>query len=108
VNSPITAGNRLTVLALVTAPLRGLRGRGRVHSTSCLVLPDGATWSAAVAGPAPLVTVVAGTVWVTQAGDRNDHVLGPGEQLALLGRGRVAFLALDGPASMRVQDLQEP
>jgi len=35
-----------------------------------------------------------GTVWVTQEGDRNDHILGPGEALVVARAGRTVVQAL--------------
>jgi hypothetical protein len=35
-----------------------------------------------------------GTVWVTQEGDRNDHIVGPGETLVVARDGRTVVQAL--------------
>jgi len=51
--------------------------------------------SAEVAGSAPSVKAVDGTVWVTQTGDSRDYILHPGDRIVLTGRGRVAIQAMD-------------
>ncbi len=64
---------------------------------------DAMTWSIAprhamsakVAGSAPSVKALDGTVWVTQTGDIRDYILHPGERIVLSGRGRVAIQAMD-------------
>lgn len=45
-------------------------------------------------GDALRLRVASGQVWVTRAGDREDHVLGEGDVLALEARGRAVALAL--------------
>lgn len=79
------------------------RAAGRAMTWS---IAPGHAMSATVAGPAPSVVAIDGTVWVTQAGDPRDHVLHPGERLALGGRGRVAIQALgERQTAVRTLDL---
>lgn len=58
-------------------------------------IASGHAMSAAVAGPAPSVTAVDGTIWVTQTGDSRDYILHPGDRIVLSGRGRVVIQAMD-------------
>ena len=44
-------------------------------------------------GPAAIVRVVSGRVWVTQAGDRHDHFLRTGESLRVPARSRALLSA---------------
>lgn len=44
------------------------------------------------------VRVESGSLWVTQAGDRNDHVLCSGESFTAEGRGLVVVQALQNSA----------
>lgn len=48
------------------------------------------------------VVNVDGSAWITLEGDRNDYVIGPGEELRLTGEGRVVIEALTPLACVRV------
>jgi hypothetical protein len=41
------------------------------------------------------VCCMAGCVWVTRKGDRNDYLLGSGERLTFRGRGKIVVVALN-------------
>ena len=43
-----------------------------------------------------------GTVWVTEEGDRDDHIVGPGESLVITRGGRTLVQALQ-PATVALQ-----
>jgi len=66
-----------------------------------LELNETGTWSAEVANEGMEIRVLAGTVWVTQASDPEDHVLGASGRFATSSRGRVAILSLT-PARLEV------
>ena len=70
-------------------PVVGLVGHGEV-----LLLADREVWTAQVGSAGLVVACEAGSVWVTQEGDPEDHVLAPGDRLHLVRRGLVAVQAL--------------
>jgi hypothetical protein len=61
---------------------------------STLVLARGELTSLRLEGRACRISCVAGRLWVTASGRREDSVLAPGEELILRGRGRVVVEAL--------------
>lgn len=71
-----------------------------------LTLPFRGVISAWPAGGMPTVQVTRGVAWVTQEGDRRDHILRAGQQVVLARHGRVVVQAIhrDGVA-IRCDDL---
>jgi Protein of unknown function (DUF2917) len=67
-------------------------------------LNESKTWSAKVHGTGLEIRVLAGTVWVTQESDREDHILGRGEVFVAHRHGRVAMQSLT-PARVEVAPL---
>lgn len=65
---------------------------GRPWAVEVSLGPDG-VWSREVGHNALKITVQEGLAVVTFEGDREDHVLGPGETFRTPGRGRVALSA---------------
>lgn len=72
-----------------------------------LTLPFRSVVGARPAGGSPTVRVVRGVAWVTQEGDRRDHILRAGERVELARHGRVAVQAIhrDGVV-IRCDDLR--
>ena len=54
------------------------------------------------------VDVLRGHVWITQAGDASDVVLGPGERTRLSGDGLAVIQSLEGTATLHVRDVRTP
>ncbi len=54
------------------------------------------------------VDVLRGHVWITQAGDARDVVLGPGERTHLIGDGLAVIQSLEGTATLHVKDVRMP
>ena len=54
------------------------------------------------------VDVLRGHVWITQAGDASDVVLGPGERTRLSGDGLAVIQSLEGTATLHVKDVRTP
>ncbi len=65
----------------------------RAPRTESFSLADNEAVSLGRPGSGLEVACVQGMVWLTQEGDPVDHVLGPGEEIRLTGRGRVAMMA---------------
>lgn len=69
----------------------------RTGTGGLIALTPGQVWSA---DPAPgrelELEVTAGEVWVTQAGDRIDHIVRAGERLLLSRAGRIVIQATQG------------
>ncbi len=61
---------------------------------STLVLARGNLVSLRLRGRACSVSCVAGRLWVTASGGREDYVLTPGEEVTLRGRGNIVIEAL--------------
>ena len=59
-----------------------------------LVLARGELASLRLKGGACRISCVAGRLWVTASGRREDSVLAPGEEVTFTGRGRVVIEAL--------------
>jgi len=58
-----------------------------------LALPDSGTWSIGLDRPVE-IRLLAGTAWITQEGDVEDHVIQAPASFATQGHGRVAVMAL--------------
>lgn len=74
------------------------------HPAMIVTLSETQTWSAVVGPEGILVRVVAGEVWITREGDREDHVVAAPRAFQSTGRGRLAVQAL-GPARLEVSPL---
>ncbi len=70
---------------------------------STLVLARGEVASLRLRGRAYRISCVAGRLWVTASGHREDSVLAPGEELTFTGRGRIVVEALR-TATVRVEN----
>lgn len=77
------------------------------RGSSELSLPFRGVISVWPAGGTPTVQVIRGVAWVTQEGDRRDHILRAGQTVELARHGRVAVQAIhrDG-VSIRIDDLR--
>jgi hypothetical protein len=86
------------MMLLPNVLMREKAGRGRAVD---YVLPRGHVcgWGLAKGG---VLRVVRGRVWVTQAGDSGDYVLGAGERFVASRPGRVVVEALGGVAEIAV------
>lgn len=81
----------------------------RTATGSLIALAPGQVWSGDPLPGRDLVLVVnSGEVWVTQAGDRIDHIIHTGEHLRLAPGGRIVIQAtdhslvrIDGPEAAR-------
>jgi hypothetical protein len=73
----------------------------RAPRAEILSLADNEAISLGRPGSGMEVACIAGLVWVTQAGDPEDHVLAPGETIRLGGSGDVAMMAF-APARVLV------
>ncbi len=64
------------------------------RNPSTLVLARGELVSLLLRGRLCIVSCVTGTLWVTMGGHQEDCMLGPGQEVALGGRGRIVVEAL--------------
>lgn len=89
--------------AVVSASIRQKTPRS---GSAELTLPFRGVISAWPAGGTPMVQVIRGVAWVTQEGDRRDHILRAGQTVELARHGRVVVQAIhrDGVV-IRFEDL---
>lgn len=80
---------------------------GRVRDSGAVVrIGDRRLLGARPAGGDPAVQVDAGVAWITQEGDRRDHILRAGQRVALARHGRIVIQALSAGGVAVLEDLR--